>query len=109
MLRIILMLENRRCICRPTVYVSGREAETAYSHKDKVKEQPNNSLQISEKQIQKCRDNLFSAGANGKRSNSQVAYQEKLHKELGATLNRLPTDDVDILGYFQDLTRQTNG
>lgn len=89
MLRIILILENKRCIHRPTVYVSGRGVETAQSHKDKVKEQPNNSLQISEEQIQKCRDNLFSAVTNGKRGNSQAGHQEKLHKGLGVTLEEV--------------------
>lgn len=67
--------------------MQGREIETTQSHKDKVKEQPNNSLVISEEQIQKCRDNLFSAVANGKRG--QGEHQKKLHKELGATLEHL--------------------
>lgn len=98
MLRIIVILENRRCICRPTVYVSGRKAETAQSHEDKVKDQPNNSLHISEEQIQKCRDNLFSAVANGKRGSSQVGHQEKLHKVLGTTLTVCPW----MIWTFQD-------
>lgn len=66
-----------------------QEEKTAQSYKGKVKEQPNNSLQISEEQMQKCRDNIFSAAANGKRGNSQIGHQEKIHKELGAMLEQV--------------------
>lgn len=42
-----------------------------------------------QKNIQKCSDSLFSAVTNGKRGNSQVGHQEKLHKGLSVTVEEV--------------------
>lgn len=40
---------------------------------------------------------------------ARLVIKRKFTKSLEQCWNRLPMDDMDILGSFQDLTRQTNG